>query len=88
MLLVGDATFQLAGMDIVKWLLVDPWVFKVVHFKYTVGGGPGCKLSVCLPRAMELDIPFRLNRAEVCSDDFCRGVFTIPTSLILSFVKR
>lgn len=37
---VCNATLQFPSMDVVKWLLVQPLVFKVVHFKNTIGRNP------------------------------------------------
>jgi hypothetical protein len=40
LLLIADASFKFSGMDVVKRLLVNPWIFKVIDFKNAVGRNP------------------------------------------------
>lgn len=72
---VGDAALELARVDVVKGRVVEPLSLEVVDLEGAVGGGPGGVSGLSRLHSCRYT-PFRLDWAQISSDDFSRRMRT------------
>lgn len=69
---IGNAAAELAGMDVVEGTTVSPFRLKVINLEHAIGRSPDLVLVRLILESYVADktLPLRLNRAQICSENF------------------